>query len=307
MKSSDSALSVKTQATLLEGLLGLDFPMGHGHFSRVYETGRNTVLKLTTDTSYIRFMESAKKSTNAFMPKYVNMFGSIGTVYGREVFAVELEMYREIHELVEWEDRESLNEYLDQVKCVVNHSHRIAKDLHSGNSSDILHVIEMLRLDHLELIDALYEVNKLIGDDCFCDLHSGNWMIDKSGQVVFSDPIASEVCDGFGSKWVDETTHEEFVKSLDIGKILEIREICHGDRLKSTLIKMRIESNMKTAVTATLTKRSTKGSDIKVMLKGSVLGKDYDYATAKHELEPITIGNVNFGGRGLNVKFDEVA
>lgn len=281
-------------------MLGLtsEQQLGSGHFATVYRTSQGTALKLTVDTKYMEYVELCQNTDNPFLPKIINNFGQICTIGSENtpVFAVELELYSEMYGAdIFWTDEDEseypLSDLFSELKDCINgcterdsrrtlsHSIMVEKSSHP-----IMRIAEIYNLDLYPFLDAIHLIyNKFRGSNCFFDLHQGNFMINKSGQVIITDPIGDSGvadCGMYVSR--SGTTYSGLMSTLNKPKIDEIFNRIGGDKEFSMFANFKSNVLSEKEVGSRPYQEDLTKVEVHVKLKGFVLTKWFGYKEAKN-------------------------
>lgn len=250
--------------TVLMEALGLDGEtVGHGNYSQVYSTNRGTILKVTVDDAYMKFVDAVQGVDNPLLPKILTNFGMVGKIKssGKEkyvpLYAVELPRYLDLRYAYSSQEYNDAYVAADFIKSYLRSwmgSHN-AKPRHY---SDVCSALLSLGVDWNDFWDAIEICNKIIsqkregfssmyGDDTygFFDTHIENWMIEpESGQLILNDPVGGRnYVDGIDAYYEYEATFGEALEHLDFEKAAQIQKLL-GDGIDNTIFqkfKMHVE------------------------------------------------------------------
>lgn len=177
-----------------ESLIGKTL-LGKGVFSLVFEDTDDTVLKLTADGKHVELLKEVAgldESCRAYFPEIVEDMGVIGELIKGDNRA-PLHLLRisklehaktgsEQRKLISKLCKDQLNAYANNIRhhCFGELAHKTLHDVAAQP------VFDSLRKPLLLIADFA----KRMKDEVSLDLHSKNIMVDRSGRIVFSDPLS---------------------------------------------------------------------------------------------------------------------
>lgn len=221
--------------------------LGGGNFSRVYKTNRNTVIKFTVDEKYIEYVRSFAGKDNSLAPEVVNDFGVVGKLledsydggkrYNKcvDIYALELPLYTEVYSLGKWGDNTDPKKYAKLSRSIQLITSMLYKDVVNdwesfeeslaGYKSD-LEDLQKSGCDIMDVIDLTATIKSIVDSGrAFVDLCTGNCMIDGSGNLRITDPIASRstVSSVINSSFDYEL--EDVFKEIDFDSVKSITKL----------------------------------------------------------------------------------
>lgn len=221
--------------------------LGGGNFSRVYKTNRGTVIKFTVDEKYIEYVRSFVGKENSLAPEIITDFGIVGKLleddfdggkrYNKyvDIYALELPLYAEVYSLGQWGGNTDPKKFQKLSLCIQYITslayNNMANDYEPFEESmagykNNLEKLKGLGLNLMDVIDITSVVKNLVEDErAFVDLCIGNCMVDGSGNLRVTDPVASRnTVSALGDSSYDYDFEDVFNK-IDLGSVGEITKL----------------------------------------------------------------------------------
>lgn len=184
-----------------------DSEVSGGNYSRVFKTAYGTILKLTTDATYIEYLHRCERlKDNPHTPKPINIFGEVAVLKGEartcRLFAVELPTYYDDYDFGAVFGQKGSFSLMKRLEGIADVFHHYAdfpivdgygEDSYEENITSLYNIVEDLLplginpIHVLELSSVIRNMTEEL--HCFTDLHLGNFMLDGSKNVIVTDPV----------------------------------------------------------------------------------------------------------------------